>query len=169
MPRSTTLLLAALLLPTLSAWSAEPILVYERVHQQVAHDDNAVRLTVFDDGRVEAHFPFYSPNAGTLAWHIPPSELQALLDLASPLQEMRSEQLMQGINLQRTANLTEVSDADRVTIELLVSSRAPRRITAPSPEIWARHLPPDHAVSTFAGIAEEVSEWMRENARERQP
>lgn len=169
MPRSIFTLLAALLLTPLIAWSAEPILTYERVHAQVAHEDNAVRLTVFDDGHVEAHFPFYTPNAGRHSWHISPVRTQALLELAAPLREIRSGQLMQEVDFQRTRNMTVVTDPDRVTIELHGGARNPHRISAPSPEIWASMLPPDHSMRSFADIADHLSEWMRREAREIQP
>ena len=169
MHRSIALLSVALLVSPLIAWSAEPILSYERVHRQVAHEDNAVKLTVFENGRVEAHLPFYSPNAGSHEWHIASSELQRLLEIASPLRNMRTEQLTRDIQVQRTQRMTEVADADQVTIELHEASRNPRRITAPSPDIWARNLPADHAMNDFASIAEDLNQWMRENAQERQP
>lgn len=161
-------LIAITLLPA-TVLAAEPVLIYERVHQQVADEDNAIRLVIFADNRVEAHFPFYSPNAGAHSWLITPGEKAALLDLVAPLLEMQSAGLMDAIESQRNQSLQVVADADMVTIEVNDASRGTNRITAPSPQIWAQNLPSGHAMETVANIADALSNWMRENVGEHQP
>lgn len=169
MPQSVRIFIAALALSPLLVLAAEPILVYERVHRQVAHEDNAVRLVVFDDNRAEAHFPFYAPDGGTYAWRITPEERLALLELARPLLGIHPERLLEAIDTARAQNLTEVADADRVSLMMLDPVRGHHRISVPSPEIWARHLPEGHAMTTVADIAGGLAEWVRAKAREHRP
>lgn len=166
MPHLLRVLFAAIALYPLVGLAAEPILVYERVHRQVAHQDNAVRLVVYDDNRVEATFPFYSPNAGTRSWRISPEERAALLELAAPVLELQTDRLQQSINTRSTGDLMVVTDADRVTVELRDPARGSSRVVAPSPEIWARELAEGSAMETFARVAGELADWMRENAGE---
>lgn len=171
MPRPLQLFLAALLPALLlsPALAADPVLSYERVHRQVAHEDNAFRLVVFDDHHVEAHFPFYSPQAGSYRWKITPDEMKALLEMAEPLRAVGSASLARDIARQSAETMSVVTDPDRVTLELDDPARGTHRIVAPSPEVWAEHLPAGHELETVAAVAERLAAWMRDNAQEAQP
>lgn len=152
-----------------SALAAEPLLVYERTHAQVAHQDNTYRLVLFDDDSVEIHFPFYSPQAGSYRRAVTPAEREALLELAAPLVEVNSYNLLESIQRQRSDHHTVVTDADPVRIEIHDPARGHNRVRAPSPEIWARNLPEDHEMATVAEVAGRLAQWMRTHAGEDPP
>lgn len=168
----TIILLPAFLLAGLwatTSLSAEPLLVYERTHAQVAREDNTFRLVLFNDDTVEIHFPFYSPHAGNYRETITAQQRESLLELAAPLVNIDSRTLLESIQQQRSGGYAVVTDADPVTIEINDPSRGSNRISAPSPEIWARNLPQGHDIETFAEIAGELAQWMRSQVGEEQP
>ncbi|NEZ02916.1 hypothetical protein G4Y73_01985 [Wenzhouxiangella sp. XN201] len=164
-------LIAAIMLAVfaLPALASQPLLIYERTHAQVAHEDNTFRLVLFDDDFVELHFPFYSPQAGDYRWQVSSAEREALLNLAAPIAGVDARSLVELESRQGTLEHAVVTDADPVTIELNDASRGSNRVTAPSPEIWARNLPDGHEMAAVADIARHLADWMREHVRELQP
>lgn len=150
-----------------AAEAPEPLLVYERMHSMVADEENTVRLAVYADGNVEAHFPPYSPQAGTYRWSISPTELNRLLDLAAPIANLDSRNLLVSIQTTRSQNMMEVTDADRVSVEINDPGRGRNRVVVPSPDIWRMHLPKGHGMETVATVTTELAAWMRDQAVER--
>lgn len=164
--RTLCLALAALAIPLISA-AEKPLLVYERTHAQVAHEDNTIRLELFDD-HVKVHYPFYSPRTGYTR-KVTPEERDALLAIASDIAELDQQRMLSGIDEQRSLNATAISDTDPVTIEVRDSSRGLQRISVPSPEAWQRSRPDDDELAAFVRAARELAAWMRENTGEETP
>ncbi|MCP4656062.1 MAG: hypothetical protein GY856_11670 [bacterium] len=116
---------------------------YDQVHESIAESDNVLRLSIYGDGRVEIHFPFYLRRSGDFELWLSRSELDELLvelerngvlDFDPERVRERRDQA-EAVRRAREGTLVEVTSFSRIEIEIALRSYTCAEGAAPETDL----------------------------------